>query len=400
MNKILLSYLLILSVILADEIPIEKTTQRAFGKNVVLNSKIIQLSNAKQSIMSLVSGHIEHYYVKLGQKVQRGDKIAQIESILLSKMTAEYISLKKQFISLEKNYKAVHSLYKKGMASIQSINSQKMRKNEMLAKISALSSQLETLGINTKTLKKASANYILYAHSSGTVSQILQPLHGVVNENTPIVSIIKPKEFYIKSYLLLKYDSLVKIGQKLTIHYQNREIVTYIEQILPQLDEETQQIVLLSSLSQTDESQNRFYINTYLTSTLYFNKDKSYIAIKKFALSFFKNEWVVFVPKEEEHHEEGEEHKEDEKEEAGHHDGDHEEHEEGEEEHHEGEGHGGHGEHEENEVPYEVKVIEIITSDDEYVAIKGLDEDEEYVSDKSYYVKSLLLKSSLGGHGH
>ena len=48
---------------------------RAFGKSVELNAQIIQLSNAKQSVMSQVGGHIEKYFVKVGQSVKDGQKV-------------------------------------------------------------------------------------------------------------------------------------------------------------------------------------------------------------------------------------------------------------------------------------------------------------------------------------
>lgn len=59
-----------------------------------------------------------------------------------------------------------------------------------------------------------------------------------------------------------------------------------------------------------------------------------------------------------------------------------------------------HDEHEEDAIQYEARVIEIITQDDDYVAVNGIESGEEYVSDKSYYAKSMILKSSLGEHGH
>ena len=117
--------------------------------------------------------------------------------------------------------------------------------------------------------------------------------------------------------------------------------------------------------------------------------------MKKSALSFFNNEWVVFVPNEDEHHdeEEGEHHEE----ESVHMD----EHgDEGTEDHEEHDGEEEHGGHNEEEAPYTLEVVKIITQDEDYVAIKGLHEGEEYVSDKAYYVKSMILKGSLGGHGH
>jgi hypothetical protein len=167
-------------------------------------------------------------------------------------------------------------------------------------------------------------------------------------------------------------------------------------------------------------------------SKLSIGEPKSYLAVKKSALSFFNNEWVVFVP--EHHEEEGHDEKHDKKEDAKHqeddahagHDhashkeeshekDDHKGHDHAKEEkehdnhgehedagHDEKEEHKGHGhdEEEEEEVPYGIKVVKILKQNENWVAIEGLAEHEDYVSDRSYYIKSLLLKSSLGGHGH
>jgi len=64
------------------------------------------------------------------------------------------------------------------------------------------------------------------------------------------------------------------------------------------------------------------------------------------------------------------------------------------------ESHDEHKDEDEHEDSFEARVVKIITQDDEYVAVEGLNEGEEYVSDKSYYAKSMMLKSSLDEHGH
>lgn len=350
MNKILILITLIGTLLFSAQIPTERAQKHAFGASVVLNSKVIQLSNAKQSIMALIGGQIEKYYVDPGQKVQAGQEIALIKSIELSKMTADYISLKKQFSALAKNYSATEKLYKKGMASIQDLNLQSIQKNAMLSQISALESQLKTLEINTSRLKKASADYILYAHSDGKVSELLQPLHSVIGEDVPIVTIVKEHSFYIQSYLPLAYAERVKIGQKIVVNDNKKALITHITQILPELDEKTQRIIVLSSL---DKKADDLYLNAYLPSTLYLHADKEYIAVKKSALSFFNNEWVVFVPSKE----------------SG---------------------------QEEDEIPYEPRVVKVVAQDERYVGVEGIEAGEAYVSDKAYYVKSMLLKSSLG----
>jgi hypothetical protein len=96
------------------------------------------------------------------------------------------------------------------------------------------------------------------------------------------------------------------------------------------------------------------FIDSYLPMSIYIGDTKRYTAIRKSALSFYKNEWVVFVPKRDD-------------------DGD---------------------------THYEARVIKVVTSDSEYVGVLGIDIGELYVSDKSWYIKSMLLKSKLGEHGH
>ena len=273
------------------------------------------------------------------------------------------------------------------MTSMQEVNNQSIKKDALLAKINALKSQLHTLRIDTSKLKKATPNFTLYAHSAGKVSELLLPLHTVVAVDEAIINIVKEQAFYIKSFVPVEYASSVKVGQKMVIKYNNRKIISHTTQVLPKLDETTQRIVVLSSV---DEQADDLFINAYVSSTLYFTPTKKYVAVQKSALSFFNNEWVVFVPTKEEHEEE---HNELEESHEHAHEGEHNVHDE----------HDGlaeeHDEHEEDS-PYEVRVVEIIISDDTFWAVKGLEVGEEYVSDKSYYVKSMMLKSSLGEHGH
>jgi len=367
----------------ALEIPLEKVSIHNFNKSVALNAQVIQLANAEQSITSLVSGHLEKYFVKPAQKVKKGQKVALLESIVVSKMSANYIALKKQLIAVSKNYVATKNLYAKGMTSMQELNNQEIKKSKINAQLTALESQLETLGIDAKGLTNATANFIPYAHSEGTVSSLVKPLHSSVSTDEAVISIVKNRAYYIKSFLPLEYASKIKVGNKIVAEYAGRDIVTHITQILPKVDETTQRVVVLSSV---DEKVENLFINSYLKSTVYFGSQNKHLAVKKSALSFFKNEWVVFVPNkkhsdEDEYHDEKKtEHMDDN--EKGHADEEK-----------------AHDEHEE-EAPYTLEVVKIITEDDEYVAVEGLSEGEEYVSDKSYYVKSMILKGSLGGHGH
>jgi len=345
MSKILFTVLALSISIFGADIPISKVKLHSFSKSVALNAKVVQLENAQQSITSLVSGHLEKYYVKPAQSVKKGQKIALIESIIVSKMSANYLSLKKQLEATSKNYEAVKNLYDRGMTSLQELNNQSIKRSEISAKLNSLYSQLETLGINASSLTKATANFILYAHSGGIVAALLKPLHSSITINDLVVSIIKEQAYYIESYLPIEYATKVSIGDKIVVDYNDKKIITHITQIMPKLDAITQRVVILSSVNEKEE---HLFIDSYVKSTLYFGKVFTYKAIKKTALSFFNNEWVVFTPKSN------------------------------------------------VQDSYDIKAIKIITQDEGYIAVDGLKLGEKYVSAKSYYVKSALLKSSLG----
>lgn len=355
MSKFLTLALLFSSYLFALEIQTDNAQIRKFSPSVALNSKIVQLSNTKHSIMSSLGGHIEEYYVKPASKVKKGDKIALIDSIALSGMSAEYVSLKEQYNSLGNNFAATKKLYEKGLISSVDLNRQSIEKDAMLSKINALESQLASLGIQTQKMTKATSEYILKAHTDGIISEILQPLHSSLNEQTQIVSITQKESYYLQSYLPLKYANEVKTGQKIVATYNTQEIESFVTQILPELDLQTQRVVLLSPIISV---KNNLFINAYIPSMLYLDAKNEYIAVKKSALAFFNNEWVVFVPKEHDEHEK---------------------HEEG---------------------SFEPKIVKILMQDDDFAAVDGLNIGDEYVSEDSFVVKSMLLKSSLDGHGH
>jgi hypothetical protein len=185
----------------------------------------------------------------------------------------------------------------------------------------------------------------------------------------PYINNIKVEEnmYYIMIYIPLSKRNMINIGQSVII---NKEIKTHIKFISPSLDKQSQNIIAYCKVD-----NRKLFLNEFVEVDIISMSSNKYKLINKTALSFYKNEWVVYVPKEHDSHEE-----------------EHEEHDVENENHDEHE--------EESEVPYDITIIKIITQDSDYIAIEGIKLGEEYVSDKSYFIKSLLLKSSLGGHGH
>ena len=300
MTKIIIISLFFLNSAFSNEITLENAQIRKFGKSVELNSKVIQLPSSKQSLMASLDGKIVKYYVKEGDLVKKGDKVALIQSIELSRMSAEYLALKEQLKSMEENYNGNLILNKRDIVSKQELNLLNIQRKDISAKLETIISQLKTLDIEVKDIKNTISEYTLFAHNSGIVSSLLKTEYSAVSKDTEIVSIVKEKSFYLKSYLPIAYSEYLKPGQKISTNFNGKNIISYIEKILPELDESTQRIIVLSSI---EDEKIKLYSNLYLGSILYYETDKEFISVKKSALSFMNNEWVIFVPNKEKHDE-------------------------------------------------------------------------------------------------
>jgi len=358
---------------------------KPLGKIVRTNAQITQLSDQKQKIVSRLPGHVEKYFVTTGQHVKTGDKVALIESITLSKMSADYVALKQQAKAAREQLATAKRLYKKGLTSQNELNQKIIEIEEILAQQSALASQLESLGIDAKKLATATDQFVLYAHADGVVGEIFVPLHSNVNAEDPLMSIVNQNGYYAIAYLGVK--DAMKVTSKTTgfILFAGKRYPAHFIQLLPKIDVETQRAKVLFMMMDTPD---KVLIDAFTEMDISLAPYTNAVMVKRSALTLFQGEWVVFTEK----HHEDEQHG---AEEAHA----HEEHDKEEKEaKEEGEEHGEHEAHE--EVPYAPNVVSIIAYSGDEVAVKGIEAGEEYVSDGVYFVKSMILKSSLGEHGH
>jgi len=381
MTKTLLLLFLLPFTLTAQDIAMAHAKEERLGKIVSVNAQITQLSSQKQKIVSRLPGHVEHYFVTPGQKVKTGDKVVLIESIALSKMTAEYLALKEQAKAANEKLETARKLYKKGLTSQSEFNQAIIEAENVLSKLNALRSQLDSLGIDTTTLKKATDQFTLYAHGDGMVGDIFVPLHSNVNAEEPLMSIVNQNAFYAVAYLSVSDAMHLSDKSSGELIYAGKTYKAHFVQLMPVIDEETQRARALFAL---DTHPQNILINTFTKMQISLPPYTKAVTVKKSALSLFKGEWVVFVEKAHKEHNEDEDKTTDETQEG---------------EEHDKTEHGEH-EHEHETSPYEPRVIEPLTYFGNRVAVKGLNAGEEYVSSGVYFVKSMMLKSSLGEHGH
>jgi len=355
----------------ADEIKISHVKHKKLGKVMEVNAKVIQLSDQKQKIVSRLGGHLEEYFVKSGQRVKKGDKIAKIKSLELSNMSASYFSLIKKLQVSKQRVTNANKLYKKGLLSLQELSSEQLALSNIEAKLNALKSQFDSLEIE---LKKTTDSYIIKAHADGKIEKLLVTLHANLDAQTPIVSLVGNSGYYAEAYLPVE-DALIDIQNiKAVLIFGDKSYKCKFVSLLPYVDESTGQAKIIFWIESGDDM---LLLNSFSKMQIEMGKKRDFIVVEKSALSMFDGEWVVFVPVEEIEHHKEKEHNEYEKDEHVDHD------------------------HDENEeISFSLKVVDIVEKYGDMVAVRGMQEGEEYVSDGVYFVKSMLLKSKLGGHGH
>jgi multidrug efflux pump subunit AcrA (membrane-fusion protein) len=386
MTKLLLLALCSLFA-LADRIELAHAQIKPLGKIITTNAKITQLSNQKQQIVSILGGHIENYFVEPGAEVKKGDRVVLIQSMELSKMTAEYIALSRQIEAARYDLDTAEKLFQKGVGSKQEKNAKLIALQEIKSKRNTLRSQLKALGIDPDKLKEATDELLLIAHADGIVGELLVPLHSTVDAQTPLITLVQQSGYYALAYLSVDDAMKVTPESKGQITLAGERYPCRFVQLLPEVDSETQRAQLLFWI---EKDPKNLLLGAFAEMAIVLPPYHKAVMVRQSALSLFNGEWVVFTPQEAEHHEaesperhaEEEHHKEGaEIEKAGH------------------EEHG--GEHEEHDaVPYAPQVVEIIAYSGDDVAVEGIDANETYVSEGVYFVKSMILKSSLGEHGH
>lgn len=344
MSKILLSALFISATLFsAVQIPIAIVQPHPFGATINVNAKVIQQNNDQHAITTSLEGYVEEYYVRAGDSVKKGDKIARLRSVALSKLAIDYQSLKTQYAHFDKNFQSDKVLYDGGMLSRQEMTTKLIERDALLSQIKGIEVQLKGSNVNPSSLKNNGNSHYVYAFASGRIGEILEPVGAFIKDEKVMATIINANAYYLHCYVPSKYASQIQQGQQVVVKSGSDSVYARVNRILPSVDEATQRIRVIASL---DIPSKELYLNQYVGATLYTQKDKTYLAVKKSALTFFQNEWVVFVPTKKD--------------------------------------------------SYEARVVQVIARDDQYVAIKGLSAGERYVSDKSYYVKSMLLKSAIG----
>jgi multidrug efflux pump subunit AcrA (membrane-fusion protein) len=385
MNKVFIVFIALFSAFVAAEnIVLSVSRHGTLSQTVRANARIVQLSDVSQYVTSPLEGHLERYDVTPGKRVRKGDAVARIRSLELSRMSAEYIALRAQTRAARARLASVETLVAKGLASQNELNAQRIALQELQARRDTLATQLRAVGIAYETLENPTDMLILRAHDDGVAGELLVGLHSNVERNTPLVRIISPDAFYAEVYLSPKDAMRLDKDKPGRLYLGDMTLPMKFAYLSPQTDLLTQRIKALYRI----ETKGLLPLDTYVQTDVALQSKQEATRIAASALTMLNGAWVVFVPQNDEahaasnasqtHHDETKEEGYDEH--SGEHTDEHDE--------------------DEHEAPYRPVAVRILEQNATDALVLGLAPGTPYVAVGVYDVKSSLLRGALGEHGH
>jgi cobalt-zinc-cadmium efflux system membrane fusion protein len=325
---------------------------------VRLSGEVVLNDNLAAHIVPKVSGNVQKVLVNLGDRVQEGQALAELESRELADAKADYVAAKERAALANTNFERFQSLWDQKITSEQEYLEVRnvFRESEIVLKASE--QKLFALDVSPNDLSNISSGN---GHQL-THFELKAPLDGeVIERNIARGEFIDPdsRAFIVADLSTVWVDltvyeaqlSLVRRGQNVTVtsRYGNAQTEGIIEYVSPVVDPSTRTATARVVLDNTD---GQWPPGTFVDAVIAVNSIRAGVVIPRDAVQTIDNETIVFVQ-----------------------DGD----------------------------VFETVVVQLGRQDDRHVEIvSGLEAGQTYVAQNAFALKAELGRSGLehAGHAH
>lgn len=202
--------------------PIE---QKNLDNVIKANGQLAVPPQNKADVSILSGGIINHINVLEGQQVKRGQLLATIKNQDLIKIQQDYLAAKNHFTYVHAEYNRQKQLQEAGAGTGKSFQSSEATYNAERSRITAYESQLDQLGITTRSIAdgKIRSQFPVLSPINGTVGQITANTGAFVQPGTSIMEVVDNSKIHCDLTVFEKDLMHVKIGQKVNFQLTNQE---------------------------------------------------------------------------------------------------------------------------------------------------------------------------------
>ncbi|MCC7430362.1 efflux RND transporter periplasmic adaptor subunit [bacterium] len=329
--------------------------RKNIGEMISAKGKIVTKPNNFAKVGSLISGRIAKIHSKLGDSVQKGEVLFEIESTEIIKSISDYITAKSEFAVAKASFERLENLRKSQIGSEKDFLQSKAEFEIALANLKGADLIIHTIGFTDDDLDEIFESemhtkvlFKIRAPISGEISFSEIKLGQNISEDVTVFEITDFSKIWVEISLFEKDFPKVKAGNKVEVKLstQNSIFSGKILRIGKTLSERDRTIPLIAEI----ESPEHFLINSFVEVEI-FSNEKSTLAVQDKAIHFDGKEYFIFV--EEEHN------------------------------------------------TFERREVFVGRKFENYTEIvSGLEENEKVVVEGSFYLKSRLASENIGGHNH
>ena len=192
------------------------------------------------AVTPLVAGRVVHVSVQLGDRVRRGQSVAQVYSPELSEARSKYVSAQSMLDAHDRELQRTQKLVEIGAASRQELERIHAEHAAQLAEVESARSRLKLLGVSDAAAQEASATIDIPAPIDGVVTERLGNAGVNVDPATKLFTIVDLSSVWVVANVYERDLHRVREGARAVIAAQafpERSFEGRVSYIDPQLSE-------------------------------------------------------------------------------------------------------------------------------------------------------------------
>lgn len=343
-------------------------------------AKIAAIPSKIADIGTLISGRVTHIYVHEGDGVKKGQVLLEIQGLEIGEIKGEFIRTQAALNSAEANFKRQEKLRQENIAAEKAYIEAKSAFAEAKAAFSAADQKLHSIGVSDQAAeeliklatngqnhgtKLQTATLKVYSPISGIVSKFNIMLGQLVAPEAEIMEVLDSEQVWAVADIYEKDLKSLNSGQRVEVTAEAWPQVIYsgkLEYISAVVNQETRTVKIRCTLENADA---KLKPDMFATMRIFGDSLQASLIVPEAAVqSDDQNEFVfVLAPEAEEAHDDN----------------------------------ASHGE----AVQYRKVPVQTGVEQDGFIEIKaGLSDTARIVVQGAFFLKSELMKGSIGEHGH
>ena len=294
-----------ISTVMINELGITftKVNKTFINQKIKAYGEVIATNNGESEVGTLLTGRVIKTYIKLGQYVNKGDKLFEISSLEVLELIDKYYIAKAELNRATKNYNRIAKLKKDGIGSERSYLEVELEYEKSKTNFESTDRKIHALGFTDDELNEIiknnnhnSANMFIKAPISGEITQLHVKNGQFISGEETMAVIVNRDQLWARLHIYENNISLIKKNLNVLITspinpdlLSDGKIISHTLSFM--MGKKSSEVIT------TIESPNKFVIGSYITALISQKNDKKVWALPSESVINEDNEYYVFIKK-------------------------------------------------------------------------------------------------------